>query len=336
MTETWRSELRAWAYDCAANFQRQPGILGVVIGGSIARGQEWQHSDLEMGILVEQFDPARPYFNIIGGRGVEAIQLVRPSLEEQVCRAERGDLSPVSEWPIQLYTCRIVSDPTGLLTRFQKQFDAGLFQPEIVAQKIALSRQHIEQHLGEARRLLAEQKPRAALAMAREAMNESILAVHWAHGVLPRSQNRTDSRLHRLCRQNDILPFYELYREVFALANLTDAIKTRWPRVKDAVLEITRLWGDSARDFFNFAVDGNFQWRQNAGILTVYRLYVPIIGMAGPNPATSGQGIFTKLDDPEWASQNPDLLVFLGLDQADQAAVTALVERIAAAGSYYA
>jgi hypothetical protein len=75
MKQTWRDELRTWAQDCAGAFAERPGVLGVIMGGSLARGQEWRHSDLELGILVEVRDATLPYFNVMAGRGVEAIQL---------------------------------------------------------------------------------------------------------------------------------------------------------------------------------------------------------------------------------------------------------------------
>jgi len=329
MTESWRTELRTWAHDCAADFQSRPGILGVAIGGSLARGQEWRHSDLELGVLVEERDPTLPYFNIFRGRGVEAIQLVRRNLEEQLRQAEQGDLSPIVSWPIQLWAGRVVSDPTGILGRFKQQFDASLFRPEVVESKIAASQKKIEQFLDAARTLLAEDKPRAGLARGRLAMNEAILAVHWAYSTLPRSQNRTDSRLRQLCRKHSIMPFYALYRDVFALADTARAIQTYWPKAKAPVLEITRLWGgDSARDFFIFAVDSDFAWRQNAGILTVYRLLIPILG-------APEKGILAKLDEPAWASQNQDMLRFLGLAHADRDTVARLIDRIADGCRYF-
>ncbi len=323
MVPEWRSEIRQWAAETAAAFASRAGVLGVVLGGSLARGQEWRHSDLELGILVEERDPGLPYFNIVGERGVEAIQLVRRELAEQVCLVEQGELNPVLAWPIQLWAGRVVSDPSGLLIRFQKQFRAHLFAPEVVQGKVVGAQKKVNDHLLEARGLLAGGKPRLALAHARLAMNEAILAVHWAHGTLPRSQNRTDSRLRQLCRRYDLMPFYGLYREVFALQDAVKAIKVSWPQVKQPVLEITRLWGgDSARDFFVFAVDSDFRWRQNAGILTVYRLYIPMIG--GPE-----HGISTRLDDPEWAGQNQAMLQFLGLAQASPETVGGFIEKIA-------
>jgi predicted nucleotidyltransferase len=326
MTLAWRKELRSWAKQSALEFGMREGVLGVVLGGSLARGQEWRHSDLEIGVLVEKRIEDLPYFNVRQGRGVEVIQLVRGELEEQVKQVEAGDLSSVSRWPIQLWLGKVLHDPSGVLGRFIRQFDEGLFQPEVVERKVSELRGVIDETLGEARVLLASERPAAALVRTRYAMNEAILAQHWTLGELPRSQNRTDSRLRRLCSKHSTLPFYDLYREVFALSETRQVIKNSWPLVREQVLEIARLWGDSARDFFIYAVDSNFGWRQNAGILTVYRLYVPIIG-------DEGARLFEKLDDPQWAKQNRDLLAFLGLTFANKAAVSALVERLTAACS---
>lgn len=325
MTEQWCKELKIWAEQIAAETAEKPGVLGTAIGGSLARGQEWQHSDLELGILMEQKNPAMPYFNIVAGRGVEMIQLDRSELEAQVQQVEGGDLSPVAQWPIQLWTCRVMHDSTGLLTRMQALFDRYLFDPSVVAIKTAGLRKHIDDTLQDARTMLAQNRPAAALTRVRYAANEAILALHWHYGELPRSQNRTDSRLRRLCKKYNNPAFYALYRQVFGLGADSRAvarvIRSTWLKVRPQVLEITRLWGDSARDFFLYAVDGDFAWGQNAGILTVYRLYIPIIG--------GEQGIFNRLDDDAWAKDNDVLLRFLGLERVDAPMVTALIDRLA-------
>jgi hypothetical protein len=84
------------------------------------------------------------------------------------------------------------------------------------------------------------------------------------------------------------------------------------------VLEIVRLWGDATRDFFIHAVDSEFKWGQNAGILTVWRLHVPIMGNTQE-----------CLDDTAWAKENKDLMRFLGLENLEIDIVSRLVERIA-------
>jgi predicted nucleotidyltransferase len=322
MPETWRSELKSWAKQYAAELSKRDGILGVVIGGSLARGQEWRHSDLEIGILVDEKIKEIQYFNVDAGHGVELIQLVRKDLEDQVHQVEQGDFLAILNWPIQLFQCQVVHDPSGILVRFKKQFDSGLFKSEVVENKIAGIRQKIDKTLDEARDLLNQNRPAAALVRTRSAMNDAILALHWTYRELPRSQNRTDSRLRLLCRKHSNMHFYDLYRDVFALSETGRVIKRIWPLVREQVLAITRLWGDSAHDFFEFAVDSHFGWRQNAGILTVYRLYIPIIG--GPD-----QGLFGKLDAPDWIAENQDLVHFLGLKNANIEYVSTLIELIA-------
>ena len=329
MVEAWKQELRSWAQQVAEEFRARAGVLGVAIGGSLARGQEWRHSDLELGVLVAERDQTLPYFNIRQGRGVEGIQLVSPKLSEQVSQVEQGDLAPLVTWPIQLWKCRITHDPTGLLARFKQQFDTHLLTSPVMAMKLNVLRQNIDQRLGIARETLAAGKPAAALAHVRWATNDAIQAAYWAHGELPRSQNRTDSRLHALCRRHAILPFYALYRELYGLDGMTKAIKTAWPKARDEALEITRLWGgDSARDFFIQAVDADFTWRQNAGILTVYRLYIPHLG-------GKEQGIIDKLDDPTWTAAHQDLLRFLGLADADPNTVATLIDRLVDGYKYF-
>jgi len=319
--ENWRTELRSWAEACAKQYQKRPKVIGTIIGGSLARGQEWQHSDLELGLLVEERDAEIPYFNVNAGRGLEAIQLVQDELADQVRQVEGGNWNAILQWPIQLWRGRIVHDPTGTLKRFKQQFDEGLFQEPVLREKIRLQQVKVGEALAAAGDLMAVGRPAAALVRARGAMNELILAFHWAHGELPRSQSRTDSRLRRVSQKHGAPDFYRLYREVFDLEDCNRVIRATWPKVRGQVLEITRLWGDSARDFFEFAVDGNFEWRQNAGILTVYRLYIPVIG--GEAHSLTG-----KVDDPVWRTANPGLIAFLGLEDEQIEQVGSFVKRI--------
>ena len=321
--ESWRIELHNWANQYAEELAGKSGMLGVVIGGSLARGQEWHHSDLEVGILVREKDETLPYFNVNAGRGVEIIQLVLPQIEAHLKQVEAGDVTPVADWPIQLWQCRIVSDPTGLLEQFKRQFDALLFTKAVIDKRIHTLRLNIKDRLAGANQRLAQDKPVSALVEVRHAMNAMILAFHWAFGELPRSQSRTDSRLLALCQKHSFMPLYALYRDVFALSNTADAIEHIWPQIRSNVLEITRLWGDSAREFFIYAVDSEFKWGEDAGILTVYRLYIPVIG--GEN-----QSLQPYLDDPNWTEQNKDLVEFLGLTAVGNENVAEFISRIEA------
>lgn len=294
------------------------GRHGVLLGGSIARGQQWAHSDLEAGFLVDVPDPSMLYFNVDSGRGVEVIQLVGPDLIKQLEKVEGGDLSAVSAWPIQMYKARVISDPTGLLTRFVAQFDRHLFSPDVVRMKLTHHATKASQILDRARALVAADRNRGALCEVRAAMNEVVLALHWSLGELPRSHNRVDSRLRDLTTRHGRPEFYALYRDVFELDTADDAIKHDWPLVKERVLQIMAAW--RARAFFETAVDGTFSWGENGGIISVYRLFVPIVGRPGA-------GIFDSLDEPGWAA-NLELLRFLGLASASAKTVSRLIERI--------
>jgi hypothetical protein len=322
--QQWRAEIYAWADRYARGMCQREGVLGVVIGGSIARRQIWRHSDLELGTLLEARDERLSYFNVDAGRGVEIIQLLRAELAEQVARAENGDSTAIASWPIQLWKARLVSDPTGLLSQFKRLFDGGLFSPGVVRIKLQALSATARQRLGEARQSIAAGQLAKALVRARWAMNDLILIFHWTHAELPRSQSRTDSRLRGLCRKYERPDFYELYRRVFALADTHRVVRKDWPLVRQQALDLTAAWGASTRDFFDYAVDSHFTWRQNAGILTVYRLFVPVIGGATP-------GILEQLDDPAWQADHPALLSFLGLGPGQTGAVAALVDQLDAA-----
>lgn len=295
------------------------GRRGVLLGGSIARGQQWAHSDLEAGLLVDAPDAILPYFNVDAGRGVEIIQLVAATLARQLEQVESGHLAAVAEWPIQLYRARVISDPTGLLTRFVAQFDRHLFSPAVVQLKLAHHNAHGVRALEKARAFLASKRPRAALCEVRAAMNDAVLALHWSLGELPRSHNRVDSRLRDLTSRHGRPEFYALYCDVFELETADAVIARDWPVVKSRVLEIAALW--RAREFFHTAVDGTFSWGENGGILSVYRLFIPVIGRPDA-------GIFNALDEPGWAAANPELLRFLGLASANEEMVSRLAGRV--------
>ncbi|MGW0665126.1 hypothetical protein [Streptodolium elevatio] len=321
MTDAQVDAVERWALEYLDRLS-EGGRRGVLLGGSIARGQQWAHSDLEAGLLTEEHDRPLAYFNVDSGRGVEIIQLSSSDLAQQVEQVEAGDLDPVATWPIQLYRARVVHDSaSGLLARFTAAFDRHLFAPEVVRLKIDEHVVSAADALSRARDLLADGKPRAACCEARLAMNESILVLHWRLGELPRSQNRTDSRLRDVTARHDRGDFYRLYRDTFGLDDADTVIAHDWPTVRDDVLALAGHW--AASEFFEHAVDSTFSWGENGGILTVYRLYVPLFGRPGG-------GVFDLVDDADWTTKNLPLLRFLGLAHLDAAAVAGLVERIAA------
>jgi hypothetical protein len=68
-----------------------------------------------------------------------------------------------------------------------------------------------------------------SLARVRGAMNDLILAFHWAHRELSRSQNRTDRFLRLICRKHGAPEFYRLHRDVFHVDNANRVIRSVWP-----------------------------------------------------------------------------------------------------------
>lgn len=293
------------------------------MGGSIARGQQWEHSDLELGYLLPAGGPPVDYFATDSGRGVERIPLDCEQLERDLAAIDAGDRTPIVSWPIQLFQGRVLHDPTGLLRRFSALFDEHLFSAEILELKIA---RHLESYREHAARVTAESaagRPCAALAWLRSAVNELILVQYWTCRDLPRSQNRTDSRLRDLGERHGLGDFYQLYRDVYALDSAPAAIAEDWPLVRDEVLAIAASWQGGAGDFFEQAVDSTFSWGEDGGIIGVYRIYIPIIG--------GSDGLLGLLDDDTWAGANASLLRFLGLTDAP---ADALFARVRAAATH--
>lgn len=313
----WKADLEDWALGYCARMMASDGHAGVILGGSIARGQQWEHSDLELGYLRSADTAPIDYFATDSGRGVERIPLTREDLERDLPLVEGGDPLPVASWPIQLFQGRVLHDPSGLLGRFMTQFDRLLFSREVVQAKIATHLAAYRATAELARQALDAGKPRVALIRLRWAMNELILVQYWTRGELPRSQNRTDSRLRDLAERHGIPEFYRLYRDVYDLDSASSAIANDWPVIRDEVLGIAATWIGGARDFFDQAVDSNFAWGEDGGIIGVYRIYIPIIG--------GDDGLFATLDDAEWAAAHPELIRFLGL--TDPAAFPALLAR---------
>lgn len=319
----WRDVLLEWAEGYAGRLAADLGRGGVVIGGSIARDQSWEHSDLEVGVLVDELDPQVPHFGTDAGRGVETFQLRRPDLKRQLERVRGGDLEPVAGWPIQLWRGRVTHDPSGLLEDFVTQFERHLFSPDVLARKLRAHRAAVEDSLARSADLLASGRPRAALSLTRLAMNELIQMSYWRHQELPRSQNRTASRFRALAEAHGLDELYALFVEVFALDEIAAAITVAWPHCREQVLALSELSGGPAtRQFFTVAVDSNFEWGEDDGIICVYRLYVPLMG--GPD-----RGILSKLDDEAWCDSNRPLLQFLGLQDPSQQALESMRMRLA-------
>ncbi len=315
----WRTELHRFAEGVLRSFADRADVRGVALGGSLARGLEWRHSDVEMAILVERRLEEFGHFAVHEGRGVEIFQFVADELGRQLDRA-RADPLAVLDWPIQMYQCRIAQDPSGLLGQFKLLFERSLFLPEVVQAKVQRALDAFDRESAVAQADLDARRPLTALAQLRSAFNHLILAFYWRHNILPRSQNRTATLLRMHCRRLGALDFYGLYCDVYGFDLTSVQARCLLAACRAEVSDIVSGFGPAAADFFHHVVDGEFRWGQTKGILAVYRLYVPLC----LRRFQGQEGVF---DDPAWREAHGELCRFAGLDRPDAAATADLLAR---------
>ena len=319
----WKRQLHQFASDLCAEMRLRPEVSGIAIGGSLARGMEWRHSDVEVGIVVTEHIPDVGHFNVRERRGFEVFQFVESDWLEELRRA-RVDPTAVLQWPIQMYRCRIVFDAAGIFRQFKEIFDAALFQPAVVSAQLALVLARFDAAYVGARRDLRAGYPLSALAGLRDAFNNLILAFYWRHGMLPRSQTRTAALLRIECRRLGTPEFYELFRQVYALSESVQRARDLLEACRDDVERAVEVWGPGAPGFFRYAVDGYFEWGIHHSVLTVHRLCVPICVRA-----VAGQE--RVFDDSAWREEHLATCAFLGLMPAEAERAPALFERVAEA-----
>jgi len=278
-----------------------------------------------MAILVERRLEECGYFCVRDGRGVEVFQFIAEDLRGRIDKAQTDPLA-VLDWPIQMYQCQVFDDPSGLLTQFKASFDRCLFHPEVVAAKAQRALAAFDNELAIAQADHDAGKPLTALAQLRSAFNHLILAFYWLHGILPRSQNRTESLLRENCRRLGELEFYRLFCDVYDFNLTAPQARRLLAACRTEVNDIVSGFGAAAADFFYHAVDGEFRWGQTKGILTVYRLYVPLCLRRFKHQ----EGVF---DDPDWRRAHRDLCAFLGLNRPDRAHTADLLSRVRLARS---
>lgn len=320
--EPWRRDLHRFADDIAAEFARRHDVLGVAIGGSIARGTEWLHSDVELGLLVESPLADVGYFHVVDRRGYEAIQLAAPKWREKIDRAEIDPLA-VAGWPPQLFECRIVHDPSGWFARFKRTMDALLMRDDVRAMRVKLECLACDKTLTAARDDLAARRPFAAIARARQAINHVLLALYWSHGVLPRSQNRCELLLRETCERFGRSDVHATFVDVYDLEPFDEDEARSW--LRDARPDIDRIalaWGVGAPAFFRHACDGELAWGVGRSILAVHRLCLPQCLRAAGHAAS--------LDDPAWRGEHASLVRLLGLADEVEPRAASILDRVAA------
>jgi hypothetical protein len=195
-----------------------------------------------------------------------------------------------------------------MLRAFKSAFDASLFTDVVVRSKASKDLERFDRELSAASAELAAGRPLSALATLRIGFNHLILAFHWSHRILPRSQNRTDSILREHCHRLGRHDFYALFRAVYALDERRDrSLSELIDACRADVDRIAALAGPAAVDFFRYAVDGNFQWGEDDGILTVHRLCLPLFVRAYEKKPF-------EYDEAAWQAAHAALATFLGLE----------------------
>ncbi|WP_284646608.1 hypothetical protein [Paenibacillus silviterrae] len=270
----WKAKLYSNANQIAAGFMKDPRILGVALGGSLGRGVAWKHSDLELCILVEERIEEFQHFNVMEGMGVEIFQFTRPRIEQFLVDFKGPDES-VLEFRIQIYGCRIIYDPTGLLSEFKATFDRSLFHEKVTGLKSREALRQADTRLDRAKELLGEGRFRTAAAHLRIGLNDLILAAYWQHGMLPRSQNRTEYFLKKNIRVFGHDQLYKAFIRAFCLDQPLAQMKERLLQAKREIHSLAEtLWGSNSPQFFQQAVDGNLEWGYDKSILYVYKYCV--------------------------------------------------------------
>lgn len=270
----WKAKLYGTANKIAARFVDDPHILGIAFGGSIGRGVAWKHSDLELCLLVEERIEEFQHFNVIENMGVEIFQFTKPRIEQFLAGFKEPDAS-VLEFRIQIYGCKIVYDPTGLLGRFKEIFDRSLFHETVTRLKSAEALRQADARLERAKELLGQGRFRTAAAHLRIGLNDLVLATYWRHRMLPRSQNRTEYFLKKHIGVFGQDHLYKAFIRIFCLDRPLAEMKERLFLAREEIhLLAETLWGSQSPQFLQQAVDGNLEWGYEKSILYVYKYCV--------------------------------------------------------------
>jgi predicted nucleotidyltransferase len=319
-TAHWKKSLYRFAHRVADQLAADPNVVGVAFGGSVARGDVWKHSDLEIGIIVRKKVEGLQHFAVREDRGVETFQFVAAELEEQLDEIEAGK-NDVTRFPIQMYRCRVLYDETGLFCRFKRVFDRDLFAPEIVDLKKRGELDRTALWLGRAEKALAKGHFKTTIALARVAMNNLLLAFYWHHTIQPRSQSRTVYMLKRTCRQIGDMRLYDAFCDLYDLDIGVETARAQLAAAKPDIHRLVLAWGSNAPEFFEKAVDGKLEWGYHKSIVTVHRFCLHLIQCREEDSHV--------YDDGDWQRSHGPLTTFLGLDEIDAQRARDGVEKIA-------
>ena len=308
----WKAKIYKTAYQVAEEFSKKDWVKGVAIGGSVARGTVWMHSDLELCLLVDEKNNDIAYFNYIDGLGVELIQLERAKIEAFVSEyEEHGGFGDIVGFPLQMYRCRVMHDPSGLLARFKEAFDGNLFDDSIKRLKKDEALARAGRHYSDAQKLLEDGRPQSARGALCVAVNALLIAYYWQHGILLRSQNRTVYLLKRQAKLIDGGELCAAFTAIYGVDKSPPRLKAEFLEAKEDLMEAFRgIWGESGAEFLENACDGNLEWGYESSIIYVYKycFYSRIY-----NQVLDG-----TYDDAAFRAEHPALCRFLCADETDE------------------
>jgi predicted nucleotidyltransferase len=267
----WKTKIYESAYKVANRFTNDPNVIGVALGGSIGRGMTWKHSDLELCIIVEKRTNEYQYFNFMDNLGVEIIQIQKELVEDFVTNFREPNAA-ILKFPIQIYKCRVIHDPTGILAKFKDLYDRYLFHKDITHSKKAEALAHADKKLVKAKEILSIGHHKTAVAHLRVGLNYLLLAYYWHHNILPRSQNRTIYMLKKNTKIIGHEKLYDAFINIFCLNKSYKMMRENLFRARSDILKISATnWGSGASDFLENAVDSKLEWGHGQSILYVYK-----------------------------------------------------------------
>ncbi|ULL16913.1 hypothetical protein DVH26_22200 [Paenibacillus sp. H1-7] len=321
---SWETELYEKANRIADSFRSHPRVVAIALCGSVGRGQIWEHSDLELCLVVEQRIEELQHFNYIDGMGVEIIQLTRGKLEAFVNEWQGPDRSLLA-FPIQIYQCKILHDPEQVLAPFMHLYDSFLFDDSIVSMKEEEMLKQADLQLDKARRLVETGCAKTAAAHLRIGLNFLLLGYYWRNRILPRSQNRTIYFL----KQNSAIIGHDLLYDLFILAfclNLPDSVlKERLLDAQPSIFPIAESsWGSQSSTFLKYAVDGSLEWGHDQSIIYVYKYCIHRM-------QANSYDVDSLYDQPSFVESYPELHRFLDFDDLTPDIVSQWIDLYAAA-----
>jgi len=308
----WKTKLYDTARKIAEPFKHDARVLGIAFGGSLGRGVAWKHSDLELCLLVDEIIEEYEHFNVIEGMGVEIFQFPRRQMERFLDQYVEPGPS-VLEFRIQIYGCKIVYDPTGLLARFKETFDRSLFHDNVTRLKAGESLRRADERLDKAKQLAERGHIRTALAQLRIGLNDLILATYWQHRMLPRSQNRTEYFLRQNRGRFGHDHLYQAFIRTFGLDQPLSRMNLNFHEAKPDIHALAdSSWGSSMSQFLQEAVDGNLEWGHEKSILYVNKYCVHVMQCLGPG---AEENVYDKED---YAQRYGGLYRFLDMDRVER------------------